>query len=264
MTSILAQTHPQLSMGEAAAMGLLLGSQEINKIGYNPSIDGATQEDIWNPGGTYVPLTAEQGLDVVSDDNTNDKAAGTGALTVKITYLTSAFVSKSEVVTMNGTALVHTTATDIMYVNTFRVLTAGATGAAVGTITLKRLAGAGAAVQSQLAPGQTRGRKMYYTVPKGKMLMIDQLDIGSSGPTAAAKDFLKFTFRANFDENTGVATTLEFPFIEMSTTAGGRSIIFPTPLVFPEGVTTRVVVIGNATTATCPAYCMWRGHLMDM
>lgn len=250
-------------MGEAASMGMLQGTQEINKIGYTPVVTGATQIDIWNAtSSSYVPLTTEQGLDVVSTDNTNDKANGTGALTVKIGYLTSTFVAKSEVVTMNGTTVVHTTATDIMYVNSFRVNTAGTSGVAAGTITLKTLAGAGAAVQSQIAIGQTRGRKMWYTVPAGKMLLIDSLDIGSTG--TAAKDYIRYTFRANYDETAQVKSTIEFPFVEAATIEGGRTIMFPTPLAFPEGVTTRVVCQGDSATDKAVAYCMWRGHLMGV
>ena len=262
MTFQCASIHPTLSIGEAVSAGLIAGATAHNKIGFNGDIDASTMEDIWNVGGLYTKLAAEQQLEVVSDDNTNDKAAGTGALTVRIGYLNTAFAAKTVDVTMNGTAAVATGAgaADILYVNSFRVLTAGTSGAAAGTVTLRRTS-AGTAV-SQIAPGQTRGRKLYYTVPAGYALCIDTIEIGAAGD--ATKDYLRFTLRANFEPTTKVATPVEYPFWEGCTCSGGRTSTFNVPFLFPAGTTVRMVVIGSSTTANCVATAAWFGKLIPV
>lgn len=261
MATHLNSQHPVLTLGESVAVGAESGHAQIRtKIGYT-SVTGATVVDIWNAGGSYTKLAAGQALEVVSSDNTNDKAGGTGALTVSIGYLTSAFVSKTAVVTLTGTAAAATTETDIMYVNSFRVATAGATGVAAGTITLRR-ASAGTKV-SEIAAGQTRGRKMWYTVPAGKKYLITNMSWGSGAGSAAGKDFLKFILRANYDDISMAKSTIEYPFFEAVTVTGGNEVELHTPFVFPEGVTIRMVVQGNSATDAASCYASWQAILVD-
>lgn len=60
-----------MSDGHLMAEDLIAGHQTLFKIGYNPAIT-TTEETVWSAGGTYVFPTAEQQMEVVSSDNTND------------------------------------------------------------------------------------------------------------------------------------------------------------------------------------------------
>ena len=251
---------PTMRLTDAVGMGLIPGARRINKLGYNADINGTTQEDLWAPGGTMTVLVGAQALEVVSTDNTNDKAAGTGALTVKISYLTTAYVEKSEIVTMNGTVAVATTATDIFRVNNFRVETAGATGAATGTISLRR-SGAGTNV-SQIIPTQTRARNSMFTVPTGYKFIITSVSVGTGAATVAAA-YGKFTLRAYYSEISQLKTTLEYPLIELVAQASA-AVATDLSSAIPEGVDIRMTVIGNASTSAMAANSSMDGILVPL
>ena len=250
---------PKLTAGEGVALGLVVGTSPVYKLGYNSSISGANQEDLWNVGGAYTFPAAASGYEVVSSDNTNDKANGTGALTVKIFYLTTGFVEKSEIVTMTGTAAAATVAVDIYRINSFRIGTAGSSGVAAGNILL-RVVSAGA-TKSRIDAGQTRARNMAYTVPVGKKLVIQSFECSSSGTVGTS--YLKFTLRATQDDLTGAASSIEFPFFEVAVQTTGLWVAMPQPIVFEAGVDTHVVVIGDSATSAAAATAAWRGFLMD-
>jgi len=84
----------------------------------------------------------------ISSSNANDTSAGTGARTVKITYLDATGAGPfTETVTLNGTTPVNTVATDICYIESIEVLTVGSGNSNAGTITLwTATAGGGTAI----------------------------------------------------------------------------------------------------------------------
>jgi hypothetical protein len=67
---------------------------------------------------------------VVSTSN-QDKPGGTGAAEVRITYLTSAYVLKTEDVELDGTKDVNTVNTDIRFVEKFQVIKGAAAAGAI-------------------------------------------------------------------------------------------------------------------------------------
>jgi hypothetical protein len=194
--------------GYDVAEGNIANHSPFFKTGFNADVD-ATEEDMWTAGGVYVFPVAAQGMEVVSTDNTNDKAGGTGALTVKVWYLTNTFVEKSEVITMTGTTLVETAATDIYRVNAFRVMTAGTSGSAAGTISIRNKTDH-TTVYSQIAAGQTRARNSIYTVPALKTLYITQ--ISCSTGNASGGRYARFTLRAKYDDIIKAVSTLFYPY----------------------------------------------------
>ena len=77
------------------------------KLGYGIST-GTSPFTVCEMAKQYIwPISAQQ-MEVVSTDNTNDKAGGTGVQTVCIAYLDSALVEKTTTVIMNGTTAVPT------------------------------------------------------------------------------------------------------------------------------------------------------------
>jgi hypothetical protein len=156
-------------------------------IGYQPASHATIEYSVSQIAAAYAfPAAGGIQMEVVSSDNTNDKVAGTGALTVEIGYLNASYQERKEIVTVNGTTEVATVATDIFRVNSFRVLTAGTLGAAAGKIDLRAVANT--PIYATIAIGQTEARQIIYTVPAGKRLIIDEMYLSNTAATA-----LKYT-----------------------------------------------------------------------
>ena len=259
--------QPIMPVSDMIACGMYgTANKIVHKMGYNPSLSGTTQEDVWGAGGSYVfpPAATYPGakMEVVSDsaDDDNTGTVGTGALTVKIGYLTSAGVEKTETLSLNGTAAVATTAEDIWRVNSFRVVSAGTGLVAAGNITLQELDNS--PIFSHIAAGQTRARNMVYTVPAGKVLMIRDITCASQA-ASMDKSFLRFTLRGNVNEGVRTAVGLDYPLWESVTASGGLHVALVDPIYVPELVDTHVVAKGNAAADAAAASFEWRGCLID-
>lgn len=246
-------------IGELASCGRLGGAAVVHKMGYNAAITSTTEEDLWTPGGSFAFMPAAAGLELVSDSADDDgDPAGSGAQTVKINYLTSAFEEKSEIVTLNGTGVVATTALDIFRINSFRVQTAGAGKKAAGNIIIRELDDA--PTFSQIAVGQTRARNMAYTVPAGKTLLIKEIMIASAA-ASIDKAFLKFRLVGNVNEGVKTAVGLNYPLWEGMVAGGGYQQVLCSPIYVPAGVDLRMLAVGNAASDAAAATCEWRGIL---
>lgn len=235
--------------------GNITGHTPFFKTGYNADVDAA-EEDMWIVGGMYVFPAAAQRMEVVSS-STADAAAGTGALTVKIWYLTSAFVEKTEVVTLTGTVAVPTVATDIYRINAFRVLTAGAGGSAVGTIDIRHITLG--TIFSRIAIGNTRARNSIYTVPVDKTLYITQISC-SVGNSAGGR-YARFTLRATYDDQAQATSSLLYPYYEIGIQDSAYNMHLDFPIKFPTGTDLKMSVIGDATNADAICTCAYRGWL---
>lgn len=126
----------------------------------------------------------------VSSSNANDTSAGTGARTILLTYYTSAGVGPlTETVTLNGTTAVNTVATDICFIESMRVLTAGSVGTNVGVITLfVATAGGGGTLGSigvgTIVSGSGDGRTLWahHYIPTATICNITGIAVGASQP----------------------------------------------------------------------------------
>lgn len=213
------------------------------KIGYSTST--SSQTTLWAGGTEYVWPSAGMGMEVVSTDNTNDKAAGNGALTVRIGYLTIDGVEKSEIVTLNGTSAVPTSGTDIYRVNSFRVATVGSSGKAAGTISLRNLIDS--PIYAQITAGQTRARSSFYTVPAGKTLYVTSLTF-SAGYTTANK-YVKFTLHGTYDDASNTVLTAGNFFMAYAEIILIDNVYTKTldmPMRVPSGVDIKVSIIGDS------------------
>jgi hypothetical protein len=94
---------------------------------------------------TLTEQTTNAQRSVVSA-NANDTSAGTGARTVRIKYLDQNLNGPyTETITLNGVTPVNTVNTNICYIESFEVLTAGSGGVNAGIISLKAATGGGGA-----------------------------------------------------------------------------------------------------------------------
>jgi len=156
--------------------GKQVGKTIMRKFGANSEV-GTSWEPITS-SATYQTPTTAQTVEIVSDDNTNDKAGGVGALKVMIVGLGADWYEQEEEVTLNGTTAVALTKS---FTRIFRmyVTESGtyATPSAVShnsTITVQST-GAGvvwATIETEESLGMGQSQIGVYTVPKGKRAFI--------------------------------------------------------------------------------------------
>jgi len=228
-----------------------------SKIGYNAEIS-TTEEAIWAAGGAYVFPTAEMGMEVVSgsvedDPDKGGAVAGTGAHKIIIYYLDGKYIEKSTEVTLNGTGVVATSATDMFRINGVRVIEAGTGGCAAGAISVRHLADT--PIYTQIAIGNTRARTAVYTVPAGKTLYVTSIFFSST--SSAGKNTI-FTTRTNMNDRTGKLGSIFYPFHELGVEDGSITKTLEIPTRLPEK--TDIVIVGKGTgAAVCT--CALRGWL---
>jgi hypothetical protein len=239
------------------AEGNVSGHTPWSKIGIHLTI-GATELDM----RPYAAVTAGIGWaytfptgaltmtivsDSVEDDADKTPAAGTGAYTVTVYYLTTDFIEKNVTVTMNGTGAV-TIATDVYRVNNARVVTAGSAKAAVGNLTIA----SGGQTYGYISATKTRMRQCIWTVPAGKTLYITQIAFSCSDQ--AASKYVRFTTRANYDNLSGTVLPrgLFSPYNEVTLNNTGYFRELNPPTKLPATVDLKVAAISNSAAAgTC-------------
>jgi hypothetical protein len=220
-----------------------------NKIGYNDTI-GTSEETMWSNSSQYVFPTVAGQMEVVSSDNTQDKAGGTGALTVRIGYLKSDYTESSVTLTLNGTAAVPTGAShaDIWRINSFRVTTTGTNLSPVGNLTLRGLGGG--TTYGYIRLGKTRARSCFYTVPLGYTLYITSIAYSAVGTK-----YLTFTNHANYDQATSTILQrgLFHPFSEVALLNNSytKDLLIPTRLPATTDLKVSVIAEAAGSLGTC-------------
>jgi hypothetical protein len=239
----------------AVTLGKVPWARRVFFSGNNPDIDPGTEpEDIWPYGGLFSFKTSGGQLELVSA-SANDTAAGTGARTVRVDFLSTQYAEFSEVIVLNGTTAVPTTRTDILRVNGAVVLTTGSSGRNEGVITIRDV-GAGTTratvstfVEGGASPGQSFLDQMLYTVPAGHTMLVYSVDMTIN--RAGANRWV--TARIYARSNTGVIRTPKALSLssDQSYTLSGRM-----PVPVPERTDWWVRVInasGTNTDVSCSA-----------
>lgn len=130
---------------------------------------------------TYTEQASNAQRSIVSA-SANDTAAGTGARTVKITYLDSSGNGPfTETVTLNGVTAVNTIAINICFIEKMEVVTAGSGGVNAGIISLKATTGGGGATIGTIAAGDNATRWAHHYVPVSTTCSITSLWAGHNG-----------------------------------------------------------------------------------
>lgn len=187
-----------------------------------------------------------------------NSAGKTGAHAVKIEYLTSTYVEKSEIVILNGDTAVNTINTDIYRINSFRVI---AGYKAVGNLSF-RVSG-GATTYSYITAGFTRSRNNMYTVPINKTLYVTQWSVGWAAPNESKVQSCRFMTKANMESSTKFKTgALFYPYTEIQVTNAEVVIHFDIPTQLTTGIDLMINGIA-ATGGTGPAVSVLRGWLED-
>lgn len=123
----------------------------------------------------------------IASASASDSSAGTGARTVKITYLTSTGTGPfTETVTLNGTTYVNTVATDICFIEEIKVMTVGSTGSNVGILTLKAATAGGGATIGTINATNNQTFWAHHYVPLGKESNITGVSVSHNGTTVGS------------------------------------------------------------------------------
>lgn len=123
----------------------------------------------------------------IASSSVNDTSAGTGARTVLITYFTATFTGPfTETVTLNGTTYVNTVASDICYIESIKVLTAGSGGVNAGILTLKAATAGGGATIGTVNTGDNQTYWAHHYIPTGKISYITGMSVSHNGTTVGS------------------------------------------------------------------------------
>jgi len=152
------------------ARGEVGGYTSLQIAGNNPAV-GTTFEDAWDAGGIFSYPTAGETWEVLSN-SASDTSAGIGARLVVISGLDTDYVEQTEIITMNGTSAVTTTRTDWFRIIAVLVVSSGSEQTNVGSITIR--VASGGTTRSLIQARLARTFNGFYTVPKGKNLLVQQ------------------------------------------------------------------------------------------
>jgi len=196
MTQRIKLANEYLPWGVRVANGNNAGQSHNHKFGYNAAA-GTSAETIWVQGAAYTWPAAAAVLDITSTHNTDDAAAGDGALTVTIEGLDADLAEISSTVTLTGQTAVLTTGKSFLRVNRMYVATSGVNGTNTGII----YASTGAqstgtpdvatTIRATIGAGLSQTQQCFYTVPAGKKAFV--LGIAytvTDGTDACTFDFL--------------------------------------------------------------------------
>lgn len=176
-----------------------------DRVGYADAV-GATLVPVAG-SKTWPTPAAAVSLEVVSDDNVNDKAGQAGALTVRVTGLDANFAEQTADVTLNGTTAVAVSGTWLR-VNDFEVLTSGTYGQ-IGSpshnSTIDVQVASGGAVWASILPtashGEAKAEIAAYAVPTGKTAYIRDMHLEVEGGGTKTADLILFV-RESADDTT--------------------------------------------------------------
>jgi hypothetical protein len=130
-------------------------------------------EQVSGPARLLSPPDVGEQMTVVSDDNADNGATATGVLTLRIEYLDATGAEQTEDITLNGTTIVNTVATNIRFVNDMYALTVGSNGVAEGNITIYAFGGTiGADLYNMIAEGGNKSLVPHRMVPLAKTLYL--------------------------------------------------------------------------------------------
>jgi hypothetical protein len=234
------------TLWERAAYGNKSGVTLVTLQGHNTGIT-STAEAVWPESAAYTPLLVAMSSPYCASadvDDDGDPTSNTGAWTIRVKGITSAFAAFSEDKTLNGRTSVALTNTTAMLINSVEVLTAGTTGSNEGVIrcgTGTNTNGVPAVVHAHVPVGHNRSAQAWYGVPEGYTLLCKNWAFQSYGVTAAQT----IQFRLYKNVNAGLVTLEYLAFLNQ---AGASSVTLPRIVAFPEKTVLRVDALSAAST----------------
>jgi len=168
---------------EAAIMhGLITGASSFSSNGDYIAGGAVSDFPVHEAGAVNISLTGVQ-MSIVSS-SASDTAAGTGARAISIGYIENGtLAAKSETVILNGTTPVLTVATNIRFINSMTMISAGSGGKNAGSITATN----GGLTYGAMSIGHRVQASAYRMVPTGKVFVPHEIIASSNSGAAAAQ-----------------------------------------------------------------------------
>jgi len=225
------------SYSSALALGQIPNRRSINKFGEAPSGIQTTATDIWSRADAtptqqiWLAPTAARIHAIVSSSTDDDGApVGTGARTIRIYGLKTWDTAESyEDITLNGTTGVNTVNSYVI-IHRMKVLTMGASGPNVGTISAT--AATDNTVTAVILPGDGQTEMAIYGVPSTQIALLHRwsANIDKASGLVATIDY-----QLRVNENPNVQTTGFLRKDDLSVQSNGSSEserIFSIPMRF--------------------------------
>lgn len=244
--------------GLEAARGNISGVTTINKFGEAPSGVQTTATDIWSRADAtptqqiWLAPTAARVHAIVSSSTDDDGSpVGLGARTIRISGLkTWDLAETNEDITLDGTTPVNT-ANSYVIIHRMKVLTCGASGPNVGTISAT--AATDSTVTAVILPGDGQTEMAIYGVPSIQSIYICRwaASIDKASVTAVTCDI---TLRVN--ENPNVQTTAFLRKNDMALQSTGTSSMsrdYCLPLKFAGPCIIKIQGTASAADTDCSA-----------
>jgi len=241
---------------EAAYKTFRTTAQNIDATYRDPNIfrrfgnlTAASTAEVLVAARAYVEQSSEAQRSVVST-SVQDAPAGTGAKKVRITYLTSAYVLKTEDVVLNGTTKVNTVASDIQFIENFKVIQGAA---AVGAIKILDSTGGGGAEFCGISAATYDAFLCHHYVPAGKSGFV-------YGWWGCVDDETKFKLvgRATYGANVVDEHWDLHNLMGIATPPGHLEMIkYGIAVAFGEKAYIRITAIPNQSTSTVIRTELW-------
>jgi hypothetical protein len=247
------------------ARGLITGVTSVNKFGAAPDGVQTTATDIWSRANSsatqqiWLAPTAAR-VHAIASSSTDDDGdpAGTGARTLRIYGLkTWDLAETSEDVTLNGTTPVNTVQSYVI-IHRMKVLTCGASGPNVGTITAT--AATDGTITAVILPGDGQTEMAIYGVPSIQSFYLSRWScaIAKASGTAA-----HVTFELRVNENPNVQTVAFLRKNDLAVQSTGSNNVekmFHNPVKYAGPCIIKVQ--GTASAADVDAKAGFDGYLI--
>ena len=229
--------------------------------GTNDDVDNV-KEDLWPVGGVYVFPTAGMQMELRSSSDQDSGAggvnpAGTGVRSVIITYLDDTWTELTETVTLDGTTVVTTSATDIFRIQKMCTVTAGTGKKAAGLIDIRHLADT--PIYGRIPIGENDLHQAICTVPIGMVLFIVSWQPGVGHQTG--NRYARFELDATADCDDAYAADIFHSKDIIDIEDMAIYIPLPMPQKFPAKTDVKVTVISDNANANAFTSVSFEGWL---
>lgn len=217
------------------------------------NLTAASTSEVLVFGRTYAEPASQAQRSIKSTSASDDDGTPSGARVIRITYLTSAYVRKTEDVATNGTAGVDTVGTDLRFIESMEVIRGSE---AVGAVQLMTTTGGGGSEIMAISAGTAQTQACHHYIPAGKRCILLRW-----GATVDDECSLKFLSQDRPDGTNLVnrVVDLEKMFagnptpptrLTFERSFQGGLDVAPEHIILPEKSYFRVTVVPNQATST--------------
>jgi len=217
----------------AIARGEVEGSEPFGAYGERVNSTAGTNQLLWADGTWYIPNQSTGEQVQIQSTSANDTVGGTGINSIDLHYLDDQLIFRTEIVPLNGTTPVFTTATNIRFIQCGHMVDYGSLKSAAGNITFTRVA-TPTQIFNQINATYNRCSSSARMVPAGKRAVIYSM-VGSctSGAGKDAKISIAATY---FQGHDYTVDAILIPFGSIAMQDSGIPLTLKIPFVYYEGV----------------------------